>query len=362
MMRETLRRRPVPRIVHDVLRSPGKPLDAASRASLEPRFHHDFSNVRVHSGPREQQSAMAVGALAYAAGDHVVLGGPSLPREVLAHELAHVAQHRGGGDALPQHIAPANAPAEVDADRGTSHVQHDGSALHLYRPRGAFSSEQMDDPDSGLFESAFKDPKTQPWIETIDILFNGTTQGTSDKGPETIPTGEVTATYHPNPAAMPPVRMSISGGSPRFDLTHIVKNRKVTRIEGYGYNDVPFAKGEGQGPRNKYAVADWTDPLKPTFNASMHYAIFFKGGQALHGGSLKVGSHACVHAENVEALRQINYHTVKGRTVVNVDYTSSALNPVCCELFAKKDIKRKGKAAQPCNKLDPKACGTGASP
>jgi hypothetical protein len=361
-MRETLSRRPVPRIVHDVLRSPGKPLDAASRASFEPRFQHDFSNVRVHSGAREQQSAMAVGALAYAAGDHVVLGNPSLPPGVLAHELAHVAQHRGGGDALPQRIAPANAPAEIDADRGTSHVQHDGSALHLYRPRGAFSSEQMDDPDSGLFESAFKDPKTQPWIETIDILFNGTTQGTTDTGTETIPTGEVTATYFPNPAALSPVRMAISGGSPRFDLTHIVKNRKVTRIEGLGYNDVPFAEGEGMGPRNKYAVGDWTDPVNPVFNASMHYAIFFKAGQALHGGNLKVGSHACVHAENFDALRQINYHTVKGRTVVNVDYTSSALNPVCCELFAKKKIKQRGKAAQPCNKLSPKACGAGAAP
>src|SRR2546423_5813796 len=33
----------VPPIVHEVLRSPGQPLDAATRAFMEPRFRHDFS-------------------------------------------------------------------------------------------------------------------------------------------------------------------------------------------------------------------------------------------------------------------------------------------------------------------------------
>lgn len=34
-------------IVHDVLRPPGQPLDAATRAFMEPGFRHDFSHVRV---------------------------------------------------------------------------------------------------------------------------------------------------------------------------------------------------------------------------------------------------------------------------------------------------------------------------
>ena len=38
----------VPPIVHEVLRSPGQPLDAATRAFMEPRFGHDFHHVRVH--------------------------------------------------------------------------------------------------------------------------------------------------------------------------------------------------------------------------------------------------------------------------------------------------------------------------
>src|SRR5258708_9568918 len=41
-----------PPIVHDVLRAPGQPLDAATRAFMEPRFGHDFSSVRVHTDAR----------------------------------------------------------------------------------------------------------------------------------------------------------------------------------------------------------------------------------------------------------------------------------------------------------------------
>lgn len=39
----------VPPIVHEVLRSPGQPLDPATRAFMEPRFGHDFSEVLVHT-------------------------------------------------------------------------------------------------------------------------------------------------------------------------------------------------------------------------------------------------------------------------------------------------------------------------
>src|SRR2546428_641974 len=82
----------VPPIVHDVLSSPGKPLDAATRAFMEPRFGHDFSQVRVYTGDRAAESARAVNALAYTVGRDVVFGtgqyepGTSEGRRLLAHE------------------------------------------------------------------------------------------------------------------------------------------------------------------------------------------------------------------------------------------------------------------------------------
>lgn len=58
----------VPPIVHEVLRSPGQPLDPAARTLMEPRFGHDFSRVRVHADAAAHESARAVGALAYTVG------------------------------------------------------------------------------------------------------------------------------------------------------------------------------------------------------------------------------------------------------------------------------------------------------
>lgn len=92
----------VPSIVHNVLRSPGQPLDAATRAFMEPRFGHDFSNVRVHTDAKAAESARAVNALAYTVGREVVFGagqyipGTAMGQKLMAHELTHVAQQSSG--------------------------------------------------------------------------------------------------------------------------------------------------------------------------------------------------------------------------------------------------------------------------
>ncbi len=94
----------VPPIVHDVLSSSGQPLDAGTRAFMEPRFGHDFSQVRVHTDARAAESARAVNALAYTVGSDVVFGaGQYAPmtmvgKRLMAHELTHVVQQRS--DAL----------------------------------------------------------------------------------------------------------------------------------------------------------------------------------------------------------------------------------------------------------------------
>lgn len=69
-----------PPIVHDVLRSPGQPLDAATLAFMEPRVGHDFSRVRVHSGAAAEQSARDVNGHAYTAGHNIVFGYRRKPR------------------------------------------------------------------------------------------------------------------------------------------------------------------------------------------------------------------------------------------------------------------------------------------
>jgi Domain of unknown function (DUF4157) len=91
-----------PASVHEVLRSPGQPLDPATRAYFEPRFGRDFSDVRVHTGAVAGQSARGVNANAYTVGHNVVFGARLFEprtregRRLIAHELTHVVQQAHG--------------------------------------------------------------------------------------------------------------------------------------------------------------------------------------------------------------------------------------------------------------------------
>jgi hypothetical protein len=119
----------VPLIVHEVLRSPGQPLDPTIRAFMEPRFGHDFSQVRVHADAMAAESAQAVNALAYTVGRDVVFGtGQFAPntgagKKLLAHELAHTVQ-QGLTSAVDRSVhGPSDPdPAERSADTAADAV------------------------------------------------------------------------------------------------------------------------------------------------------------------------------------------------------------------------------------------------
>lgn len=82
--------------VHEVLRTPGRPLDDATRADMEARLGADFSDVRIHNDAAARASAAEVGAHAYTSGSHVVIGDGGADKHTLAHELTHVIQQRQG--------------------------------------------------------------------------------------------------------------------------------------------------------------------------------------------------------------------------------------------------------------------------
>lgn len=145
----------VPPIVYDVLHSSGQPLDTATRAFMESRFGHNFSQVRVHTDTKAAESARTVSALAYTIGRDVVFDtgqyapGTSAGRLLLAHELSHVVQQgRGYGQRIDlrafvpaqrdfSSTVPANTSinmgmpsdtAEREADQIADQVVHQTSA------------------------------------------------------------------------------------------------------------------------------------------------------------------------------------------------------------------------------------------
>ena len=91
-----------PPIVHEALRSPGQPLDSATRAFMEPRFRCDFGQIRVHTDTKAAESACSINASAYTIGRDIVFGrdrySPASPqgRRLLAHELTHTLQQTSG--------------------------------------------------------------------------------------------------------------------------------------------------------------------------------------------------------------------------------------------------------------------------
>jgi hypothetical protein len=108
----------------DGVRGSGRPLDAATRGTMEQRFGEDFGDVRLHDGPRARRSAQALQARAFTFGPHIVFEHASFAtdsddnRRLLAHELGHVLQQRRGGAqgsrerSTPAHEDDAHAAAD----------------------------------------------------------------------------------------------------------------------------------------------------------------------------------------------------------------------------------------------------------
>jgi hypothetical protein len=119
----------MPGAVQPVLHAPGHSLDTATRNFFEPRFRHNFANVRVHTDEAASRSARALGALAYTIGNHVVFAhGHFAPaslagRTLLAHELTHTLQQRaltqsserGGQASMSSSADERNADATATA-------------------------------------------------------------------------------------------------------------------------------------------------------------------------------------------------------------------------------------------------------
>ena len=102
-----------PGVVADALAAPGRPLDAATRAVMEPRFGHDFSQVRVHTDSLAADSARSVNARAYTSGRDVGVRR----RAVRSAFVAGPAAHRPRAD--------ARRPAERGRPARRAHGQHE---------------------------------------------------------------------------------------------------------------------------------------------------------------------------------------------------------------------------------------------
>jgi hypothetical protein len=153
------RQKIAPTIVHDVLRSPGQPLNAETRAFFEPRFGQDFSHVRAHTDARAAKSADAVNALAYTVGQDIVFGaGRYMPetqagRKLLSHELTHTVQQAGNSGQRSGTLAMTGTHSSEEqeaertseaTDRGNSSLIAGHSPMQLARQQTADQQPDLD--------------------------------------------------------------------------------------------------------------------------------------------------------------------------------------------------------------------------
>jgi hypothetical protein len=160
----------VPAIVHDVLRSPGQPLDPATRAFFEPRFEHDFSHVRVHSDAKAAESARSVNALAFTVGQNIHFGAGEYHPEslggmrLLAHELAHTVQQRGVDAGVQPFPSDWSATEDVRLEHEADHAAEVVVAGRFTRVAGSAQTADPQRQDKNK-KNQSQGPKIVPPVE-----------------------------------------------------------------------------------------------------------------------------------------------------------------------------------------------------
>jgi Domain of unknown function (DUF4157) len=135
--------------------SAGQPLEAETRAFMEPRFAHSFANVRVHADSAADQLARGYEAQAFAFGDDLYFRDgaydPSSAQglHTLAHELTHVVQQSGHGkDGFSEKVASSHSRSETEAHAAARAVTMGGHANVSTGSAGAVQVAKMDENEA----------------------------------------------------------------------------------------------------------------------------------------------------------------------------------------------------------------------
>ncbi|MEO7733910.1 MAG: DUF4157 domain-containing protein [Kofleriaceae bacterium] len=162
--------------------SGGAALPTAQQATFERSLGADLSSVRVHTGAASAQAAAGFGARAFATGQDIHFGaGQYQPNEsagvhLLAHEVAHTVQQRGGS-AGPQAKLAVSQPgdsAEREADHFADHIVHGGPQPTLSAAPVAIHRQPAPTPAQAPPARALgdlRDPRQFPTYEEFAAAF-----------------------------------------------------------------------------------------------------------------------------------------------------------------------------------------------
>jgi len=106
------------------MRGGGQPLSPVTRAFMEPRFGHDFSQVHIHADNNAAKMSQQINARAFTVGRDIAFAvgeyqpNTSSGRKLLAHELTHVVQQGAGQRISRQSITGLSSMKSADKVMG----------------------------------------------------------------------------------------------------------------------------------------------------------------------------------------------------------------------------------------------------
>ncbi len=160
-------------------RGGGLGLDTQTRGFMENGFGRDFSSVKIHTGSYAGQMNRDLNARAFTIGNDIYFNqGQYQPasesgRRLLAHELTHVVQQRGGNIPLVQR-APPGDPRHVVGEIGELLVDQflDDNGYYVFR-------DWSKKVNAGGFDSIAYNPKTKQLLWIDNKAYTGTISGAS---------------------------------------------------------------------------------------------------------------------------------------------------------------------------------------
>ena len=265
-----------PPLVHEVLRSPGQPLGAATRAYMEPRFGHDFSQVRVHTDAKAAESARAVNALAYTVGPDVVFdAGQYRPtsragQRLLAHELCHVVQQS----------APTVArgmPGRLRVGDRHDPLEHEADAL-------AYAALSRQPADEHLEARTQSGPVENPVLRKKDDPESKGEEAESNEPPKATPS-EKPEGAAAQPATQPCDPQGLSRADYLKQSGTSTDDFGLTRLSGTV--GVPAVSASPAGKGKTGVTLDPTDAIFPPLTS-----VFTKANTFIEGEGIFIGEQA----------------------------------------------------------------------
>lgn len=167
--------------------STGSALPASIMRKFESSLGADLSSVRVHTGAASASAASAVGARAYTMGQDIHFGAGQFDpssgsgQHLLAHEVAHTVQQRGGAATRQNKLevsAPADA-AEHEADRAAdAMVTGKAASVVGYAPTVArLATAYSDDQDLKVVPEAPRYVAADGSFAAMDAALASSMQG-----------------------------------------------------------------------------------------------------------------------------------------------------------------------------------------